>query len=293
MRVLRRNFFNLSSSTILLGRSGENEVTQLDVDISRELSEYPNSTFELLFTRPNESDPYPVLTTIEGRVLSYVIGGYDLGIVGYGQLELVMYGSNGEVKKSAVAKTRIEGTLLNGNQYPSSVQKWFDLLRQKQVDIEALLKNLGGIAIYKIGTGIVPTGKVGQLLYCVAGENGKTAEAPIPFEYPDGTIGWKTLPFQAGDLYVCSGSKWNLLCSHAWREDEIGSLINVFADRPDYVTKDWILKLLHSFSITDDGELLASLDSGYVYVDASGVMFISTDGDVSRMNEKDELEVLV
>lgn len=60
-----------------------------------------------------------------------------------------------------------------------------------------------------------------------------------------------------------------------------------------YATREWVLNLLRTFRKTTSGIVIASMNSGYVFCDETGTMYVSVDGDVARINEKGELEVLV
>lgn len=142
-RLINRSFSDLACSTILIGKTGENEVTEITIDVSEEMEKYPTATFEMLLVSPADQDaPYPVVTDLDhdGDVswVSYVISGYDLREAGYGKLELIMRGVDGEVLKSSIAKTRIDSSLLNGNVYPESVQKWVDFFRSQRSAIRVV-----------------------------------------------------------------------------------------------------------------------------------------------------------
>ena len=58
-------------------------------------------------------------------------------------------------------------------------------------------------------------------------------------------------------------------------------------------TKDWVRSLLGAFRKRSSGELLASADSGYISRDASGNLCVKIDGDITRINENNELEVFI
>lgn len=62
-------------------------------------------------------------------------------------------------------------------------------------------------------------------------------------------------------------------------------------DLPNYATRDWVLALLYTFSIDNNGNISVLSNSPYVRVDNSGNVSIGIDNDISRLNENNELEV--
>lgn len=145
MRVIRRSFSDLSSYTLLIGRSGENETSRLEVNVSKELQTYPQCSFELLLQMPGCTDVYPVITELNDDLLSYTFNISDLSSPGYGKMELVMFGADGEVKKSAVAKTRIEASLTPGNCYPGPIQRWIEFFEAQREIYETLVAKIGNL----------------------------------------------------------------------------------------------------------------------------------------------------
>ena len=71
MRTIRRTFANLSQSTLFLGKAGENNVTELELDVSKELKEFPNAVYELVLKMPASTDPYPVIVTVSNNTLVF------------------------------------------------------------------------------------------------------------------------------------------------------------------------------------------------------------------------------
>ena len=125
MRIIKRTFANFPRTTLMLGRAGENLVTKLEIDISRELREFSNPTFELVLKMPALDDPYPVVIEIIENKLTYVFSGSDLSKEGYGEVEAIVSGENGEILKSATAKAKIEPSIIP-NTYPGPLQKVID-----------------------------------------------------------------------------------------------------------------------------------------------------------------------
>lgn len=136
MRTIRRTFSNLPGSILLLGRAGENNVTKLELDVSKEQSEFKDASFELVLKTPASQDPYPVVVEVTNNKLTYHFSGSDLAESGYGQLEALVVGSEGELLKSATAKIKINPSIIP-NTYPGPLQKVIDDIKDSIGDIAA------------------------------------------------------------------------------------------------------------------------------------------------------------
>ena len=136
MRIIRRTFANLPGSTLLLGRAGENNVTRLELDVSKEQSEFKDASFELVLKTPASEDPYPVVVEVTNNKLTYNFSGSDLAESGYGQLEALVVGSEGELLKSATAKIKINPSIIP-NTYPGPLQKVIEDLKEAIGELEA------------------------------------------------------------------------------------------------------------------------------------------------------------
>lgn len=142
MRTIRRTFANLSQSTLLLGKAGENRVTKLEIDVSKEQAEFSNPSFELILKLPNFSDPYPVLVEISDGKMTYSFTGSDLAKSGDGELEALVLDDEGNLLKSATAKTIIEPSIVQ-NEYPGPLQRIIDEVRDALGKIESVEEDLG------------------------------------------------------------------------------------------------------------------------------------------------------
>lgn len=136
MHVIKRTFANLPGSTLLLGRAGENNVTKLELDVSKEQSEFKDASFELVLKTPSSEDPYPVVVEVTNNKLTYYFSGSDLAESGYGQLEALVVGSEGELLKSATAKIKINPSIIQ-NTYPGPLQKVIEDLKEAIGELEA------------------------------------------------------------------------------------------------------------------------------------------------------------
>lgn len=136
MRIIKRTFANLSKTTLLLGKAGENLKTRLEIDISKEQSEFTNPVFELVLKMPSATEPYPVFVEIVGNTMSYTFTGSDLLVAGNGEVEALVSGANGEVYKSATAQARIDPSIIQ-NAYPGPIQKVIDDINERIAEISA------------------------------------------------------------------------------------------------------------------------------------------------------------
>ena len=141
MRIIRRTFANLGKSTLLLGHAGENLVTKLEIDISKERVEFTTPVFELVLKTPAISEPYPVLIDVLDDSIVYSFTGSDLQESGYGELEALVCGPNGEVLKSSTAKIRIEPSIIT-NSYPGPLQRVIDYILELAEELKS-----GGVKV--------------------------------------------------------------------------------------------------------------------------------------------------
>lgn len=136
MRIIRRTFANIAGSTILLGKAGENKAARLEIDISKELEEFSNPVFELMLKTPAYEEAYPVLIDIIDNTIVYELNGSDLQISGYGELEALVCSPDGNILKSATAKTRIDSSIIP-NSYPGPLQKCIDEIKKLIESLES------------------------------------------------------------------------------------------------------------------------------------------------------------
>ena len=97
----------LQNRIVRLGRLGENETQTVMIDASRFLTELPGCDLMIAAMRPQEDEVYLPEVTVSDGVITWEIVSGDLTKhgLGYGEVRAV---KSGQVKKSAVFRTRIE-----------------------------------------------------------------------------------------------------------------------------------------------------------------------------------------
>lgn len=116
---------NFGRVAIDIGRVAENQAVQVRVDLSKFLLQEPKATASLAVESPS-GERYPAITRMEGQALIWDVAAADVASAGMGKVQLNVLGPNGEVLKSAVAATRIGGSIVGDGQAPDPVQNWVD-----------------------------------------------------------------------------------------------------------------------------------------------------------------------
>lgn len=144
MIVRRYEVDNLSGIEIKLGRVGENKTRCIEFDVRPWLVAQPDGFVQVYAVLPTASrrgyprscasDPngYLAATTMEEGIISWVITSTDTAVDGKGAIELILYGKDGEIMQSMIAKTRISPSLSHSGPHggchcgPSPMQPWVD-----------------------------------------------------------------------------------------------------------------------------------------------------------------------
>lgn len=116
---------DFGKTAVDIGRLAENKAVQVRVDLSKILLQEPKATASLVVESPS-GDKYPAITRMEGKTLIWDVAAADVASAGKGKVQLNVIGTNGEVLKSAVAATRIGGSIVEDGQVPDPVQNWID-----------------------------------------------------------------------------------------------------------------------------------------------------------------------
>lgn len=116
---------DFGKTAVDIGRLAENKAVQVRVDLSKILLQEPKATASLVVESPS-GDKYPAITRMEGKTLIWDVAAADVASAGKGKVQLNVIGTNGEVLKSAVAATRIGGSIVGDGQAPDPVQNWID-----------------------------------------------------------------------------------------------------------------------------------------------------------------------
>lgn len=114
--------------TLLLGRQGENEVTEIVFSIPSDLTTYD---WLLNHRRATDKEPYPIPLASKDNTLVWTVTAGDTDIPGRGYAELTCYGNSGEVLKSQLYATTVIKALTNGLEVPDPVQPWYESLLKR------------------------------------------------------------------------------------------------------------------------------------------------------------------
>lgn len=111
---------------LLIGRTGENDVTEVQFDFSKWVEEYgENGTFYLTARLPGATASYPAEVTVDGNVATWTVKNSDLAVKGYGQVE-AWYSIDEKVKASAIYGTYIGESLDESGEIPDPYESWME-----------------------------------------------------------------------------------------------------------------------------------------------------------------------
>ena len=102
---------DLKDRIIKIGRCGENETQNVQIDASAFLTALPGATLQIAAVRPQETAVYLPTVTVSDGVITWEIVSTDVAKygLGFGEVRAV---KDGKVKKSAVFRTRVEFGLI-------------------------------------------------------------------------------------------------------------------------------------------------------------------------------------
>ena len=98
------------TQTIHLGRTGENDVTEIVFDIAPWIAQFGQGNVLLNVKRACDEIPYPADIAIVGNTAVWTISKKDVEAYGTGKAELT-YMVDGQIKKSVIYKTYTEKSL--------------------------------------------------------------------------------------------------------------------------------------------------------------------------------------
>lgn len=129
---------DLSCATrwITLGFERENLARPQEFDFSAWAEEYGAGVPQLLFVRPGEETPYPVLLTVEGTVATWTPDATDTAIAGEGKAQL-SYVVDEVVAKNAIFAVLISPSLGASGDPPEGFETWLEELTELAADTQA------------------------------------------------------------------------------------------------------------------------------------------------------------
>lgn len=127
MREIATSWEAFGAGLIMIGRQGENLVTQINIDCATPLFDYPYAAFALRVQNAEGLIYPPARSYMKGDTLVWEITDSDTAVQGDGWAQVIMYGGEGEIGKSAKGVVRVLEALQGGGDTPPEpVQEWLD-----------------------------------------------------------------------------------------------------------------------------------------------------------------------
>lgn len=116
-----------NTTTIPLGRQGENLARTIYFELSELISNYGEGTATLVYLRSKDSAPYVCDTTQSGNMLSWTPTDTDTAFAGGGRCEL-RWTVGETLAKSIVYNTSIAPSIMSAGQIPDPYLSWYDAM---------------------------------------------------------------------------------------------------------------------------------------------------------------------
>ena len=116
-----------NTTTIPLGRQGENLARTIYFELSELISNYGEGTATLVYLRSKDSAPYVCDTTQSGIMLSWTPTDTDTAYAGAGKCEL-RWVVGETLAKSIVYRTSVAESITGDSTVPSEYESWYEAL---------------------------------------------------------------------------------------------------------------------------------------------------------------------
>jgi len=116
-----------NTTTIPLGRQGENLARTIYFELSELISNYGDGTATLVYLRSRDSAPYVCDTTQSGNMLSWTPTDTDTAYAGAGKCEL-RWVVGETLAKSIVYRTSVTESITGDSTVPSEYESWYEAL---------------------------------------------------------------------------------------------------------------------------------------------------------------------
>ena len=143
---------------ILIGRQGENNARQVRFDVSTWAELYgADGRVELIYQRPKDNAPYPILVEREGGSVLWTITNTDTASAGYGRAELRYYVGDTLVKSATSIITVSDSMDVPGEVPDPPGQTWLDQVLEaaQRAETAAERAESGGFTVTDDGNGNV------------------------------------------------------------------------------------------------------------------------------------------
>lgn len=125
-------------SILRIGKSLENGVTSVRFDIRKWVKALGVGTAVVLHQRANDTEAYPVSSTMSNGIVTWVVSSADTAYAGYGRCEL-QYIVDDALVKSKIWKTLTLESLEEGTEAPDPESGWVaDLLEKVQEMVDGI-----------------------------------------------------------------------------------------------------------------------------------------------------------
>lgn len=155
-----------------IGVQGENDATNIEIDMTSWANQFPDAVFHILFKPYNASTPSPMLTTYADGVLTWTVGVGATAVVGVGYTEIrAQDASTGLIKKSRIIPTSVDNSVSGVETTPpASYQEWVTEVLNAGTDAKnsaaaAMAYSQGKQIKFEIGDDDDPDGMAGHLLF--------------------------------------------------------------------------------------------------------------------------------
>ena len=113
--------------TITLGRRGENAVTEVVFDFAPWATEFGQGTVSLLIKRSCDINPYPVILSVDGDTVTWIVTSTDTACMGGGAAEFI-YTVDEKIAKSVVFRTTVLADIGEPADPPDPYESWLNTL---------------------------------------------------------------------------------------------------------------------------------------------------------------------
>ena len=206
--IRRYEVDTLSSKEINLGRAGENKVRCIEFDVRPWLLQIPDGYVAVYAELPEKmkrspygrqqrpspsQNGYLAATEYNDGIVSWTITSADNAVDGQGAIELILYGKDGSIMQSSIAKTRILPSLSHGHGCgcgPSPMQNWVDqaaYIRMETIDAAERAEAAAERIEQMIIDSTLP-------------EGGESGQVLAKLSDRDGDVGWVTPEYDGAGM---------------------------------------------------------------------------------------------
>lgn len=141
MKTINVDLSTGEALNLLIGRQGENNVTQVIFDFSALKTEFGTGTLSLSVKRPKEYVPYAQTMTVSGTNATWLVNETDTGNFGCGEIQLT-YTVSGKVAKTVIYKYTVYRSIGVDGEYPIPGQTWQEEIEEDISEIKADLQSI-------------------------------------------------------------------------------------------------------------------------------------------------------